>query len=53
MTAYLLGAAFGFGWTPWIGPVLGAILTVGAMSSAVSTGVVLLSVYYSASGSLS
>ena len=43
--AYLLGLAFGFGWTPCIGPVLGAILTVSAVSSTSSTGVVLLSVY--------
>lgn len=43
--AYLLGLAFGFGWTPCIGPVLGAILTVSAVSSTASTGIVLLSVY--------
>jgi cytochrome c-type biogenesis protein len=42
--AFLLGLAFGFGWTPCIGPVLGAILTVGALSSTASTGIVLLTV---------
>lgn len=30
LSAYVLGLAFAFGWTPCIGPVLGAILTVGA-----------------------
>jgi cytochrome c-type biogenesis protein len=44
-SSYLLGVAFGFGWTPCIGPVLGAILTVSAMQSSVSGGVTLLSVY--------
>ncbi|MEO7812786.1 MAG: cytochrome c biogenesis protein CcdA [Usitatibacter sp.] len=43
--AYGLGLAFGFGWTPCIGPVLGAILTVSAMQSSVSGGIVLLAVY--------
>ena len=43
--AYLLGLAFAFGWTPCIGPVLGAILTASAVSSTASSGVVLLSVY--------
>jgi cytochrome c-type biogenesis protein len=43
--AYLLGVAFGFGWTPCIGPILGAILTVSAISSTASTGVALLSAY--------
>ena len=43
--AFLLGLAFGFGWTPCIGPVLGAILTVSALSSTASAGIVLLSVY--------
>ena len=42
---FVLGLAFGFGWTPCIGPVLGAILTVGAMSSTVSAGVILLCAY--------
>ncbi len=43
--AYLLGLAFAFGWTPCIGPVLGAILTVSATSPSASSGVALLSVY--------
>jgi cytochrome c-type biogenesis protein len=43
--AYLLGVAFGFGWTPCIGPILGAILTVSAISATASTGVALLSAY--------
>lgn len=45
LSAYILGVAFAFGWTPCIGPVLGAILTMSAMPSAVSNGVALLSVY--------
>ncbi len=43
--AYLLGLAFGFGWTPCIGPVLGAILTVSAATATVREGVVLLAIY--------
>lgn len=43
--AYVLGLAFGFGWTPCIGPVLGAILTISAVSATASSGVVLLSIY--------
>lgn len=43
--AYLLGLAFGFGWTPCIGPVLGAILTVSALSSTATTGIALLTIY--------
>ena len=43
--AYVLGLAFGFGWTPCIGPVLGAILTVSAVQSTVSGGVALLATY--------
>lgn len=43
--ALVLGVAFGFGWTPCIGPVLGAILTASAMQSSVSGGVGLLSAY--------
>ena len=43
--AYVLGLAFGFGWTPCIGPVLGAILTLGAVSATASAGVALLTAY--------
>ncbi|MEQ9641412.1 MAG: cytochrome c biogenesis protein CcdA [Alphaproteobacteria bacterium] len=43
--AYVLGLAFGFGWTPCIGPVLGAILTVSATSATVTQGVGLLAIY--------
>jgi cytochrome c-type biogenesis protein len=45
LAAYVLGLAFGFGWTPCIGPILGAILTVSAGSTTVASGVALLSVY--------
>ncbi len=43
--AYLLGVAFAFGWTPCIGPILGAILTVSASTANVSSGLALLGVY--------
>jgi len=45
LAAYLLGLAFAFGWTPCIGPVLGAILTVSAVSATASNGITLLSAY--------
>ena len=41
----LVGMAFGAGWTPCIGPVLGAIMTMAASSAQLSTGVWLLFVY--------
>jgi cytochrome c-type biogenesis protein len=43
--AYGLGLAFGAGWTPCIGPVLGAILTMSAVSSNTGGGIALLSAY--------
>ena len=45
LSAYVLGLAFAFGWTPCIGPILGAILTVGAASATVAEGVALLAIY--------
>ena len=45
VAAYVLGLAFAFGWTPCIGPILGAILTVSAVSTTVAGGVALLSIY--------
>jgi cytochrome c-type biogenesis protein len=40
-----VGAAFGAGWTPCIGPVLGGILTLAGTRETVWSGVGLLSVY--------
>ena len=41
----IVGMAFAFGWTPCIGPVLGAILGLAATSADVSRGMLLLGVY--------
>ena len=41
----VMGAAFAFGWSPCIGPVLGAILTLAAESASLGRGVVLLLAY--------
>jgi cytochrome c-type biogenesis protein len=43
--AYVLGLAFAFGWTPCIGPILGAILTVTATSGQSTDGIALLAIY--------
>ena len=43
--AYLLGLAFAFGWTPCIGPQLGAILSLAASEANVARGTLLLAVY--------
>ena len=45
LAGYLLGVAFAFGWTPCIGPMLGAILTTSAISATVSQGILLLGLY--------
>ena len=41
----LVGAAFGFGWTPCIGPILGSILALAAIEENISKGILLLSFY--------
>lgn len=43
--AYILGLAFAFGWTPCLGPILGAILSLAASEASVSRGTVLLAFY--------
>ena len=41
----IVGAAFGFGWTPCIGPILGSILALAALEDNLLTGIYLLSFY--------
>ena len=43
--AYILGLAFAFGWTPCIGPQLGAILSLAASEASVARGTLLLGIY--------
>ncbi|MBM9594877.1 cytochrome c biogenesis CcdA family protein [Roseitranquillus sediminis] len=43
--AFVIGAAFAFGWTPCVGPVLAAILFTAAGEETVGQGVRLLTVY--------
>lgn len=42
---YLVGAAFAFGWSPCVGPILSGILTIAASRDTVLAGVGLLAVY--------
>ncbi len=44
-SAYLMGLAFAFGWTPCIGPILAAILAVAGSEQTVAQGALLLAVY--------
>lgn len=43
--SYLVGIAFGAGWTPCVGPILGSILLYASTTGSVFTGVQLLAVY--------
>lgn len=45
LSAFLIGIAFAFGWTPCIGPVLGSILTLSMSTADVTKGALLLAVY--------
>ena len=42
---YVIGLAFGFGWTPCIGPILGSILALASIEETLSRAVILLSFY--------
>src|SRR3990172_8568888 len=42
---FLLGFSFAFGWTPCIGPILGALLALAATKDTVGQGVGLLAIY--------
>ena len=41
----LIGMAFGFGWTPCIGPILGSILVLASTSESITKGILLLCSY--------
>tara|TARA_Y100000590_G_scaffold403349_1_gene489952 strand:- start:152 stop:868 length:717 start_codon:yes stop_codon:yes gene_type:complete len=41
----IVGAAFAFGWTPCIGPILGSILTLAAIEESIGRSILLLSFY--------
>ena len=43
---YIIGLAFGFGWTPCIGPILGSILALASIEDTLARAVILL-VFYS------
>ena len=45
MFPFIVGAAFGFGWTPCIGPILGSILTIAALEENIGKSILLLSSY--------
>ena len=42
---FVIGMAFGFGWTPCIGPILGSILALASTEENISKGILLLSFY--------
>jgi len=42
---FVVGAAFGFGWTPCIGPILGSIITLATLEESIGRGTLLLSFY--------
>ena len=43
---YVIGGAFGFGWTPCIGPILGSILALASIEETLTRAVILL-IFYS------
>ena len=42
---YIIGLAFGFGWTPCIGPILGSILALASIEETLSRAILLLMFY--------
>jgi len=42
---FIIGMAFGFGWTPCIGPILGSILALASTEENIYRGVIMLSFY--------
>jgi cytochrome c-type biogenesis protein len=50
MTPFILGLAFGLGWTPCIGPILAGILVLAADQETIAQGMILLSLYAAGMG---
>jgi cytochrome c-type biogenesis protein len=44
-SSILIGMAFGFGWTPCIGPILGSILALASTEESIDKGMLLLTFY--------
>tara|TARA_B100000131_G_scaffold166906_1_gene161357 strand:- start:1571 stop:2278 length:708 start_codon:yes stop_codon:yes gene_type:complete len=44
-SSILIGMAFGFGWTPCIGPILGSILALASTEDSLNRGILMLSLY--------
>ena len=42
---FIVGMAFGFGWTPCIGPILGSILALASTEETIYKAILLLSFY--------
>jgi cytochrome c-type biogenesis protein len=45
LASFLMGVFFSAGWSPCVGPILGAILTLALSGGSISRGVILLSAY--------
>ena len=45
LSSFMMGVFFSAGWSPCVGPVLGAILTLALNGGSISSGVILLSAY--------
>ena len=45
LSSVFIGMAFGFGWTPCIGPILGSILALASVEASLSRGIILLFFY--------
>ncbi|RLA88256.1 MAG: cytochrome c biogenesis protein CcdA [Deltaproteobacteria bacterium] len=43
--SFLMGAAFAFGWSPCVGPILGGILALAGTQNSIGKGIMLLSFY--------
>ena len=45
LNSFILGSAFGVGWTPCVGPILGSVLLLASVSATAFQGAVLLTIF--------